>query len=77
MFRDTFSGKPSGKTVRASEAILYAIQSQGGEVPAYQFQEWLGELAKRGYVEYDITESSQMVIRLTEKGKAAVRPSKN
>lgn len=59
--------------IRASEAILLAIQAQGGEVPSAQFQVWLAELAKRKYIEYLITDSGDAVIRLTEPGKEWLR----
>jgi len=54
-------------SVRASEAILHAIRAQGGKIPAWQFQEWLAELAKRRYIKYDITDSGDVVIKLTER----------
>jgi hypothetical protein len=61
--------------VRASEAILFAIQAQGGEVPAWQFQEWLSELTKRGYLEYDAPEDKGIVIRMTEKAREFLKRS--
>lgn len=57
--------------MKASEAILKIIETQGGEVDSLQFTIWLGQLWKAGYLEPDYRdkEEGRVYYRLTEKAE--------
>lgn len=63
--------------MKGSEAILRAMHQAGGEIPATQFDTWLGELSQLGLLEqvtkddkhvcyYRLTDSARQF--LTKKG---------
>lgn len=39
--------------MKVSDAILYCIQQEGGQVSATQFDEWIGKLTGAGYLEFN------------------------
>lgn len=61
--------------MKAGEAVLMIIQDRGGQVSAYQFAAWLGQLTEAGFLELASEgEGAQIKFfyKLTDKGQAAV-----
>ncbi|MDZ5608579.1 hypothetical protein U2I54_16130 [Bacillus pseudomycoides] len=53
--------------MKGSEAILRALHQAGGEIPATQFDTWLGQLSQMGLLE-QVTKDDKQVFyyRLTD-----------
>ena len=52
--------------MKVSDAVLICIERSGGEIPFTQFDKWLHELTKAGYISRD----DIFKIKITEKGRA-------
>lgn len=60
--------------MKGSEALLRAIASEGGEVPAIRVEEWLGQLHKAGFLEPVQKEDKNVFYwKLSEKSKAFLK----
>lgn len=62
-------------SVRASVGILKIIETQGGEIHAQQFTEWIAQLVEAGYLEHDLRdkENGTIYFVLTDKARTALQ----